>query len=273
MHGIVSILVLVAVGYLAMTAMVYFRQPHYVYVPDRSVDMTPLDLGIEFEDVRLDVGEGDKIAGWFVPAKENADTALTVLMLHGNGGDIADRLGYVTTLCANGFNTMIVDYRGYGESTGKPSERNTYEDAMAAWQYLTETKGIAASRTIVLGKSLGGAVASWLATEVDVGALVLESTFASAPAMAARMFPFLPVRWCCSFKYDSLSRMPSIRCPVLVTHSRTDEMIPYDHGRQLHDAANEPKRFVELSGGHNESGLDVDAGYLEALKALAKEMI
>ncbi len=271
MHSLISILILAAVGYLVMCAMVYFRQPHYVYVPDRTVDMTPSDIGIDFEDVRLAVGEGETVAGWFVAAKEGGADLPVVLMLHGNGGDIANRMGYVSTLHENGFDGLFIDYRGYGESTGEPTEQNTYEDALAAWRYLTETRGIAPERVIVLGRSLGGAVASWLATEVNPRGVVMESAFASAPAMAGVMFPFLPVRWCCSFKYDSLARMPSITCPVLVAHGPDDSMVPFEQGRQLFDAANEPKRFVELRGGHNESGLDVNDEYLGAFKAFFGE--
>lgn len=272
MSGVLSVLVVAAIAYIGMSAAVFFRQPYYVYMPDRTIDMTPSDVGIAFERVRLSVADGETVTGWFVPAGESADARLTVLFLHGNGGDMGDRLGYVRTLHENGFDLMMIDYRGYGESTGDPSETHTYEDAMAAWRYVIETRGTERKRVLVLGRSLGGAVASWLAAEVNPGGLVIESSFTSAAAMAAKMFPFLPVRFCCSFKYDSLSRMAKIRCPVLVGHSRKDAVIPFALGRELFLAAHEPKFFVELHGSHNESGLDVDVEYLEAFKAFAKEM-
>lgn len=260
--------------YVVLGLMVYFRQPSYVYVPDRDVDMTPADMNIAYDEVRLQTEDGETIAGWFVPAfgpgevvgEEGEIVGTTVLMCHGNGGDIGDRIGTVMLFHNWRMNLFIFDYRGYGNSTGRPSEAGTYKDAMAAWKYLAQAKGIPRDHILVYGRSLGGNVAAWLAAEVMPPALVMESAFTSARDMAATMFPFLPVRLVCSFKYDALDALERIRCPVLIAHSRNDEVIPYKHGVRLFEAARKPKRFIELVDGHNDGGLDTDVKYQRALK-------
>ena len=175
--------------YLGLCLLLMLRQSRYVYHPDRTVSLTPDRIGLAYEALRLKTEDGETLAAWWIPAQRAAPT---LLFFHGNAGDIGDRLGSIRTFHDMGLNVLIFDYRGYGESTGKPSEPGTYADAMAAWTYLNAERGIPPSRIVVFGRSLGGAVASWLAARVDPGALILESTFTSAPAMAHGMFPFLP---------------------------------------------------------------------------------
>lgn len=262
-----SVLRIGAAVYAGLCLLLLFRQSGYVYYPDREVGLTPSYFNIPYEDVALKTGDGETIAGWFIPVDRNTnEPAPTVLFCHGNGGDIGDWLDSVKTFYDMGLNALIFDYRGYGDSSGKPTEEGTYQDALAAWLYLTGRKGIPEKKIIVFGRSLGGSVATWLAEKVSPGALVIASTFTSAPDMAAKMFPFLPARLLCRFRYDSLSRIGNVRCPVLIAHSKDDEMIPYEHGRRLFEKANEPKQFVEMTGGHNSGGLDADPSYQEILK-------
>ena len=265
-----SALKIAAVAYVGLSLLVYFRQARYVYYPDRQITVTPDYYHLPYEDILLTTEDGQTIAAWFVPAPD-PDSA-TMLFCHGNGGNISHRLDSIQTFLNMGFNVLIFDYRGYGNSSGKPSEKGTYLDAMAAWMHLTRDKEIRPERIIVFGRSLGGAVATKLATEVNPGALVIESTFTSAPDMAAKMFPFLPVRLVCRFKYDSLSRMKKIKCPILIAHSPEDEMIPAPHGQRLFEAANEPKLFVEMSGDHNTGGLDTNPEYQRTLKEFVQSL-
>lgn len=265
-----SALKIAAVAYVGLSLLVYFRQARYVYYPDRQITVTPDYYHLPYEDILLTTEDGQTIAAWFVPAPD-PDSA-TILFCHGNGGNISHRLDSIQTFLNMGFNVLIFDYRGYGNSSGKPSEKGTYLDAMAAWMHLTRDKEIRPERIIVFGRSLGGAVATKLATEVNPGALVIESTFTSAPDMAAKMFPFLPVRLVCRFKYDSLSRMKKIKCPILIAHSPEDEMIPAPHGQRLFEAANEPKLFVEMSGDHNTGGLDTNPEYQRTLKEFVQSL-
>ncbi len=270
MQGMGSILAMGCLAYLGLTALVLFRQSRYVYYPGRRVDLTPQQIGLAYDDLTLVTADGERINAWFVPATGASSNTLTVLHCHGNAGDMGDRVGLADALHKAGVNVLLFDYRGFGRSTGEPTEQGTYADAMAVWEYLTRQRGLPPARILVHGQSLGGAVAGWLASQVRPAAVVLESTFTSAPDMARRMFPFLPVRWLCRFKYDTLSRMPQLTCPVLVSHSGADTMIPPAFAQKLFAAAREPKRFVTLNGGHNESGLDAEPAYLQAVLAFVE---
>lgn len=267
MEMLVSALKIAALAYAGFCLFLFFRQSSYVYYPDKNVEATPDAIGLRFEDVRLKTQDGVTIDAWFVPAASNSAASRTILYLHGNAGNNGHRLDALLAFHDLGVNVMMPDYRGYGNSGGKPSEKGTYLDALAAWDFLTKERGVPTNRIVVLGRSLGGAVASWLALEVNPGGLVLESTFTSAPDMVSRIFPIAP-RWLCRFKYDSLARVPKLKCPVLIAHSPNDELIAYEHGRRLFAAACEPKTFVELTGDHNSGESGFEPQYRAALVKL-----
>ena len=191
-----------------------------------------------------------------------------MLFCHGNAGNISHRLGTLALLNELDLSTFLFDYRGYGESAGKVSEKGTYLDAQAAWKHLTDERGIPADQIVCFGRSLGGAVAAYLAAKRRPAAVVLDSTFTSIPDMARRIYPMYPVRLLSRCRYDTLARMESIRCPVLVIHSRDDEIVPFSHGRRLFDAAGEPKQFLELRGGHNQAFLAGEGPYKQAWRDL-----
>jgi hypothetical protein len=253
-----------ALAYAGFCLLLFFRQSSYMYYPDKNVAATPDAIGLRFEDVRLKTQDGVAISVWHVPAASNAAAARTILYLHGNAGNNGHRLDALLALHDLGVNVLMPDYRGYGNSSGEPSEKGTYLDALAAWEFLTRDRDIPAERIVILGRSLGGAVASWLALEVQPGGLVLEASFTSARDMVSKVFPIAP-RWLCRFKYDSLARMPKLKCPVLIAHSPNDEMVPYEHGRRLFAAACEPKSFVELTGDHNAGESELEPQYRAAL--------
>lgn len=246
-----NFLILLALGYAALVALAYFFQTRLVYFPQigREMAATPRAYGLAFEPVTLATADGEKLAAWWVPHERAAGT---VLILHGNAGNISHRIDYLTMLNRLGYASLIVDYRGYGRSTGSPSERGTYRDAEAAWDWLTKEKGVAAGDTILLGESLGGAVAAWLAARVKPRALVIASTFTSVPELGAQVYPFLPVRLISRFRYDTRQAIKAVKAPILVAHSRDDDIIPFAHGKALYEAASEPKRFLEMRGGHND---------------------
>ena len=249
--GLWAVTRLFLLAYGVVLVMVYLTQSRLIYypnVPDRQLGGTPADLGLAYDEVGLTTEDGVRLHGWFVPHEH---ARATVIFFHGNAGNIGDRLGTLRMFHDLGLNVLLFDYRGYGRSEGRPGERGTYRDASAAWEYLTAERGIAADSIVLYGRSLGGAVAAWLAARVSPGALVLDSTFTSVPDLAAELYPFLPARWLSRFRYDSRRRLDEIRTPVLVIHSRDDEIIPYTHGRALFAAASEPKAFVTLGGGHN----------------------
>ena len=164
-----------------------------------------------------------------------------------------------------GFSVLIFDYRGYGRSTGKPSEAGLYQDAQAAWDHLTRQRGIPPGRIVLFGESLGGAMAAWLAAHGKAGALVLSSVLISAPALAADLYPWLPTRWLVRMRYDTRAALAEVNCPVLVAHSPDDEIIPFRHGKMLFGAAAEPKTFLQLAGGHNDGFIFLRAEWVDAL--------
>ncbi|MBN1220466.1 MAG: alpha/beta hydrolase [Anaerolineae bacterium] len=244
-----SIIVLGFILYAGLVVFLFLIQGRLVYFPIRHLTATPADIGLTYEPMWLETGDGIKLSGWFVPAEPARGT---VLFFHGNAGNISHRLDSITIFHGLGLSVLIIDYRGYGQSEGKPSEQGTYLDAEAAWRYLVEERRVAPDEVILFGRSLGGAVAAWLAEQHSPGALILESTFTSVPDIAARYYPFLPVRLLARIRYNTLARLPEINCPVLVVHSPDDDIIPYSHGEQLFAAAPEPKAFLKLKGGHNE---------------------
>ena len=224
------------------------RMIHLPHVPGRSLDTTPEAIGLEYESVDVTTEDGVAIHGWFVPA--GADRG-TVLFFHGNAGNISHRLESIEIFHDLGLNTFIIDYRGYGQSEGSPSEEGLYLDGEAAYRHLNEERGIAPERIVVFGRSLGGAVASRTAAEFSVGALIMESSFTSAPSLGADVYPFLPVRLLARFEYPAEDYIQQVEAPVLVIHSQEDDIIPYHHGEALHLAAGPEAELLTIQGDHN----------------------
>jgi hypothetical protein len=222
-----------------------------VYHPERMLATTGAALGRPFEDALFKAGDGVILDGWFFPASTNSHRRrLAILLCHGNAGNISHRLDTCVALLATGANVFVFDYRGYGRSQGRPSEEGTYRDAQAAYQWLRQ-KGFSGTNIIAFGESLGGGVAAELAARELIGGLVLQSTFTSIPNMGAELFPWLPVRWLGTIRYDTRSKLPRLKVPVLVMHSPADELIGFHHGQRNFAAANEPRLFWELRGDHN----------------------
>lgn len=260
-----------AAVYIGLSLLVYLRQGKYVYYPVRKVIDNPGDINLHFDDVLLQTQDGETISCWYVPAGSYEGSGKVVIFSHGNAGNIGDRLGTIEVFNKMGYDVMVYDYRGYGASTGEPSEQGTYWDSLTVWNYVKGERGIPPEKIVLFGRSLGGGVSSWLAEQVQPGALILESTFLSAPAMARKMFPYLPVNLICRFDYHTDRRMKNISCPVVIAHSVDDEMIPFKHGKKLFDLAGEPKMFVEMRGGHNSGGLDADTAYQKRLAEFLAE--
>jgi fermentation-respiration switch protein FrsA (DUF1100 family) len=259
-----SFAAVVAIAYAALAALIFFAQPKLLYYPEigRDIVATPADAGLDYESVEIATSDGNMLQGWFVPVP---DATGTVLFLHGNAGNISHRMEYLSMFHRLGYNTFIFDYRGYGNSSGTPSEQGTYLDAQAAWHYLTENRNIPSDRIILFGESLGGAIAAWLAAREKPAVLVLASAFTSVPDMAAKLYPFLPVRLLSRFEYDTLKSLKSVSCPVFITHSPDDEIVPFAQGQALYEAAPEPKRFLELQGGHNDGFIFMRKEWADAL--------
>ena len=264
LRTLTNVAVLLAIGYAAIVLLLFVFQSRLLYFPDigRDVSTTPRAAGLEFEEVWLDVEPGVRLHGWFVPRVQPKGVAL---VLHGNAGSIALRIDWLRMFHELGYASFVIDYRGYGRSTGSPNEQGTYADAQAAWDYLVRTRRWWPSDIVVLGESLGGAIAASLVARTAPRALILQSAFTSVPDVAAKVYPIFPVRWISRFRYETRAYLREISAPVLVAHSRGDEIIPFSHGQALYEQAREPKRFIELSGGHNDAFIFVRREWIEAL--------
>ncbi len=261
--------VLMGLGvYALLVAFLYMRQESMIFYPDmpgRQLTATPGDLGMPYEDVNFTTDDGIALHGWFVAADEPVGT---LLFFHGNAGNISHRLESIFIFNSLRLNVFIIDYRGYGRSQGKISETGTYLDARAAWSHLTEDRGIDADSIIIFGRSLGSAIATWLASQYDSAGLIIESGFSSVPSMAQRIYPFLPVKWLTRFRYDTASNVRNVNSPVLVIHSKTDRVIPYEEARLVFESARSDRRsFLEIQGGHNDGFLVSRDSYVAGLQS------
>jgi uncharacterized protein len=259
LFGVLLYAVLVTFMWLRQESMLFL--PH---IPSREHMATPDEAGLRYEALRIPTADGEELDAWFIPAREER---AVLLFFHGNAGNISHRLDSLRMFHGLGLSVLIVDYRGYGQSTGRPSEQGTYEDARTAWRHLVEERGVPAERIVLFGRSLGGAVATWLATQHRPAGLIVESTFRSVPDLAAELYWFLPVRQLARLEFPAEELMREVEAPVLVVHSREDEIIPFHHGEALHAAAARPKPLLELRGGHNTGFLLSERVYLEGLDA------
>lgn len=248
----IATLIAAAVGfYLLLSVLLFFMQERMLFLarmPGRQLETTPRDVGFEYVDVNFETADGVSLHGWYVHADKPRGT---VLFLHGNAGNISHRLDSIAIFHELGLDTFIIDYRGYGQSEGKTSEEGTYRDAEAAWEYLVTERGLDPARIVVFGRSLGGAVAAELATHHTPAALIVESSFPSVAEMASHLYPFIPVRHMLRLRYPVIDYVTRITSPILIVHSRDDDIIPFAMGQALYEAAPEPKAFLELAGDHN----------------------
>jgi len=256
------ILFIAGAVYIALALFMTVAQSWLVYQPTHEIESNPQSIGLAYDEVRLRTSDNVLISGWYIPCDSSI---ATIMICHGNAGNISHRLETIKIFHDLGLAVFIFDYRGYGNSTGSPSEKGTYIDAEAAWDYLTNTKNIAPDSIILFGRSLGGPIAAYIAEKYNPRGLILESTMTSIPDIASKMYPFLPVRLLSRFDYNTLEYLKNIHCPVLIIHSPDDEIIPYENGEKLFAAANEPKTFLQIKGSHNDGFWESGDEYKDGL--------
>ena len=263
----VAVVLLALLGLVARQTKLLDR--YFVFFPEREIVRTPGDVDVKYEDVFFPTSDGVRLNGWFVPSESET----TLVWFHGNAGNISHRLENLLMLKHRlGLNIFIFDYRGYGRSEGSPSEKGMYLDAEAALEFLSSRPAPDGGRKLVFfGRSLGAAVAVEMATRHETDALVLESPFTSVRAMARRAYPFLPAGLLVlplRSRFDSLAKIADVRTPVMVLHGDMDDIVPFEEGRKLYDAANQPKRFYTIEGAaHNDTYVIGGSAYFDALKA------
>jgi pimeloyl-ACP methyl ester carboxylesterase len=229
------------------------------------------------EDCFFETDDHVRIHGWYcTPVRRRGDgfesvLATTVLLwFHGNAGNITYRYDMIRFLIGIPVDIFIIDYRGYGRSTGTPTEKGLYLDAEAAWNYLINERSKTPEKIIIFGKSLGGVPGVDLASTVRAGGLIVQSSFSSAKDMAAAVLPFFPA-FLLHSKMNSIDKIGKVTCPKLFIHSRTDEVVPFRLGYRLFEAAGQPKEFLEVTGSHNTTYLSGGRPYLEALKRFVEQ--
>ena len=245
----------VTMAVVVVCAWLWANQGSMVFFPSSTIERTPADVGLEFETVTLITEDGERLGAWFVPAAESDRRQVPVVLLcHGNAGNVGHRVELLERLNRLGVDTLIFDYRGYGESTGQPSETGLQLDARAAWTHLTDERGVQPGRIIVFGRSLGGAVAADLAAEVEPAGLILDSAFTTLADIAKEAYPWLPSHRILRYRFDTLAsvRNASSTVPIAIIHSRDDEMIGFHHGQRLMTGGSERAPFLATSGGHND---------------------
>ena len=271
---LIKVLLAIAFFYVAAMIAIYFAQALFIYapqIPTRDLVATPTDIGLEYENLNLITVDNERINAWYIPAK-NQNTK-TVLFFHGNAGNISHRLETIKIYNKLGLNFLIFDYRGFGISTGKPTEEGTYLDADTVWQYLIEERKLNPQQIIIAGRSLGGGVAAELAKKVRPAMLILESTFTSMTEVSAKHYPFMPTGLIVKHEYETNLKLKDIHCPIVFAHSKNDEVIPYEHSQRNYTVANEPKQFIELRGGHGSGFLFSERDYISGLQLAFKEML
>ncbi len=258
-------ILVVAASYSLLVVIVYLMQGRMLYlaeVPGRTLTMTPTDAGMEYQDVSIATTDGVMLHGWFIAGRSSR----VLLFFHGNAGNISHRLDSIAQFRELGFSVLIIDYRGYGQSTGRTTESGIYRDADAAWRYLIDDRGIVANDIVIFGRSLGASVASRLASEYQPLALIVESSFTSIPDIAQDLYPWLPARWLSRLSHATRDYVRDVRCPILIINSRDDEIIPFRHGEAIFAAANEPRTLLTIRGTHNDAFLLDERAYIAGLR-------
>jgi hypothetical protein len=253
MRRLLSLILTIAIGVLGITALMLAFERQLIYFPQRQLDLLPGTIGLRHEEALIAAEDGVKVHAWLLPV---AGARWTVLVCHGNAGNISHRLDRAVEMQQRlGVSVLLFDYRGYGRSEGSPDEAGTYRDARAVYTHLVESWGVKPEAIVVFGESLGAAVATQLALDRPARAVVLESPFTSVPEMARKAYPFLPpVGPLIRTRYETVAKAPRLKVPLLVFHGEQDEIVPLAQGRRVFEAAPEPKRFFAIPGAsHNDT--------------------
>jgi uncharacterized protein len=251
--------------YLALVAVMYFAQRSLMYFPEAR-RTAPAQAGLpEAEEVVLDTADGERVIVWHIPPRGDRPV---VLYFHGNGGALRYRVDRYRELTQDGTGLVLLSYRGYGGSSGRPSESGLIEDARAAYAFAAERY----PRLVVWGESLGSgvavAIAAEKAAEKKVARVVLEAPFASAVSVAASVYPFVPVHFLMKDQFRSDLRIHNVTAPVLIVHGDRDTVIPIESGERLYSLIEGPKRFLRVPGAGHE---DLGQHAIEAMRAFVAE--
>lgn len=243
----------------AAVALLLAFEDRFIYFPQRALDSRPADYGLAAENLPVETSDGVRLSGWWIRGR--GETAL--LFFPGNAGNVGHRLERARRLVeALGLDIALVDYRGYGRSGGRPSEKGLSEDGDAIWR-AASARGFPADRIVFFGESLGGAVAIETALRRPCRALILEAPFLSVPAMARAVYPFIPASLVRT-RFDNAGKIGRISVPKLIVQAERDEVVPPEQTQRLFELAAPPKEYFVIPGaGHNDADLVGGKPYLE----------
>jgi uncharacterized protein len=272
---ILSVFVVILVSlYLSICIFLYVRQGHFIFFPDQQIRNTPVLYHVPYQDIYIPIrkttGATEKIHGWWIPSEQKG--AKTLLYLHGNSVNIGKEAERASLFRQQlGLSLLLIDYRGFGKSGGDfPSEAQVYEDTEAAWQYLVQKKKIRPEEIFVYGHSLGGAVAIDLALHhPETPGLIIESAFTRAIDLAAKNWwtHYIPLDLLFNQRFDSMSKITSLKMPILFIHGTADVVIPYPMSQQLFATATSPKKLLLIPQGDHDHNFKMGGSrYLETVR-------
>lgn len=241
----------------------------FVFFPETPFDLTPAEMPLNYDEVYFNTQDGKSLHGWFFPLEGEFPV---ILFFHGNAGNISHRLENIRLLLEQKLQVFIFDYRGYGKSSGRPSEKGIYRDGLQAYDYLVEARHLPPSRIILFGRSLGAAVAIEVALKKDARSIIIESAFTSTKDMAKTMSLFRLFSRFLPPNYNNLEKIAHVSIPKLIIHGEEDEIVPFSMGQKLFTASKAPKYFIGLEkAGHNDTYLVGGEKYFQTIAAFARD--
>jgi uncharacterized protein len=273
---ILRIAILLLIVYLVICALLFFFQTRRLFFPDPQVTETPKTYGLQYEEVNLPTADAGNLNGWWIPAAK--PDAPVILYLHGNGANIGANAEQAHRLRELGFSVFLFDYRGYGKSSGLfPAEQRLYEDAEQAWNYLVKTRHVEPKELLIYGHSLGGAIAIETASHhPEVAGLIVESSFTSMLDMTQRVpwTAYFPTNLLLTQRFDSFSKVPNLKMPVLFIHGQVDRTIPYEMSEKNYAVAPQPKQLLLIpNGDHDNDAIMGGKLYLDGFKNFTDKVL
>ncbi len=270
MIKLLTITLLVAISVYALICLfMYFFQKNLIHIPYEQLITHPMEFGMEYEEVNLSTPDNARLHAWFIPHR---DARYTFWIFSGNAGNKSYMMDSIRLIHDLGHSVFIYDYRTYGPSSGRLTEQTMYQDTELVWDYLTRSRDIPAEQIVLHGRSLGTAMATWVASKTKPAAVILESGFSSMTEMARSLYGWLPIQLLLRWRYDNLSRIQKISAPILFIHSPDDELVPYVHSQRLFDAATAKKEFIEISGNHLEGFMNSGDIYTEGIERFINDL-
>ena len=254
---------------LVLALLVRLLESRLTFYPSAGLDEHPEDYKLAYEEILLEPAGGGTVHGWYFPAAE--ENAPVLVVFHGNAGNISHRLFWLAPFVQHGCGALLFDYRGYGNSRGRPSEKGFQQEATTLWDYLVESRGLAARRLVLFGRSLGSAPAAYLAAERPVGGLILEGAFGCGADMARQIFGFLPMHLFSKNRWEIAGALARVRVPTLIIHGTADEVVPFELGERLAETKGPSSLewWPVAGGGHMDLHQSLGAGYYDRIEKFA----